>query len=544
MIAVPAQPGIQNSAYRSAGLYPCETRTASHPFSLSAMRLSDLAREVPGAILQPPADPTVSSASSDSRSITPGSIFVAITGFSSDGHDYLEAAIAAGASAVAVRAGSEGKWRTVLARRGVGVLVVPDARVALARIAAAVESYPARRLLTVGVTGTDGKTSLSHLLAHVLSAAGRKAGLVSTAECRIGESPLPDTGRFTTPEAPEVQHMLGEMVSAGCRWGVIEATSHGLALHRVDECEFDVAVFTNLSRDHMDFHGSVEDYMAAKGRLFAMLDGSAEKGIEKTAVLNSDDAASQYFRSLTGARIVTYGVLRPGDFRGVILPAEGWSSRFVLPSNGRDHREIVMRKPGLFNVYNALAAVAVASVAGIESEAVAAALESWPGAPGRMEVVHGGHPFTVVVDFAHSPDSLKRILELLRERSAGRIIAVFGCIGERDKDRRFRMGQVAADCADYTIVTDDNPYSEDRHAIIAEIASGLRFSGKRDGHDFALIPDRREAIAQALAMAVDGDAVLLAGKGHEREVHLPDSVYPCHDPDVARRVLRDLGYRG
>lgn len=338
--------------------------------------------------------------------------------------------------------------------------------------------------------------------------------------------------------------MLGEMVSAGCRWGVIEATSHGLALHRVDECEFDVAVFTNLSRDHMDFHGSVEDYMAAKGRLFAMLDGSAEKGIEKTAVLNSDDAASQYFRSLTGARIVTYGVLRPGDFRGVILPAEGWSSRFVLPSNGRDHREIVMRKPGLFNVYNALAAVAVASVAGIASEAVAAALESWPGAPGRMEVVHGGHPFTVVVDFAHSPDSLKRILELLRERSAGRIIAVFGCIGERDKDRRFRMGQVAADCADYTIVTDDNPYSEDRLAIIAEIASGLRFSGKRDGHDFALIPDRREAIAQALAMAVDGDAVLLAGKGHEREVHLPDSVYPCHDPDVARRVLRDLGYRG
>lgn len=508
------------------------------------MRLSELAREVAGATVQSPADSTVTLVSHDSRSVTTGSIFVAITGFSSDGHDYLEPAIAAGASAVAVQAGSEDKWRTVLAHGGVGVLVVSDARVALARIAAALESYPARQLFTVGVTGTDGKTSLSHLLAHVLSAAGRKAGLVSTAECRIGESPLPDTGRFTTPEAPEVQHMLGEMVSAGCHWAVIEATSHGLALHRVDECEFDVAVFTNLSPDHMDFHGSVGDYMAAKGRLFAMLDSSAQKGIEKTAVLNSDDAASRYFQSLTGARIVTYGVHRSSDFRGVILPAEGWSSRFVLPSNGGDHREIVMRKPGLFNVYNALAAAAVASVAGIESDAVAAALESWPGAPGRMEVVDGGHPFTVVVDFAHSPDSLKRILELLRERSAGRIIAVFGCIGERDKDRRFRMGQVAAECADYTIVTDDNPYSEDRLAIIAEIAAGLRFSGKRDGHDFALIPDRREAITQALAMAVDGDAVLLTGKGHEREVHLPDSVYPCHDPDVARRVLRDLGYRG
>jgi UDP-N-acetylmuramoyl-L-alanyl-D-glutamate--2,6-diaminopimelate ligase len=505
------------------------------------MRLSELARELHGASLQGEADPEISAVANDSRDVSLGSIFVAVVGLKADGHGFLKQAIAARSSAIAVQPDRRAMWAPIVAESGVPTLVVPDTRAALAQIAAALNGYPARHLRTIGVTGTDGKTSLSHLLHHVLASGGEKAGLISTAECRVGEELLPDTGRFTTPEAPEVQQMLARMVAAGCRYAVVEATSHGLALHRVDECDFDVGVFTNLYPDHLDFHGTVEDYIAAKGRLFSMLDSAARKDIGKTAVLNADDAVSARFAALTSARIVRYGVHSAAEVLAVEIAPDGWGTRFSIRAFGEE-RSVRIASPGEFNVYNALAAYAVAGVCGLEPAATIAGLERWPGAPGRMQLVEAGQPFTVVVDFAHAPESLRRLLNLARDRSSGRIIAVFGCIGERDKDRRFRMGKVAAECADYTIVTDDNPYSEDRDAIIAEIARGLRDAGKREGHDFAVIPDRREAISQAIAMAVDGDAVVLAGKGHEREVHLPGSTYQCHDPTAAREVLAELGY--
>jgi len=337
--------------------------------------------------------------------------------------------------------------------------------------------------------------------------------------------------------------MLREMVSDGCRWSVIEATSHGLALHRVDECDFDIAVFTNLYADHLDFHGTHKEYVDAKGRLFTMLDSTTQKGIEKTAVLNADDPASGEFRRLTRAQVIEYGLNAAADVRADQIAPDGWSSGFLVHAFGTE-REISMQVPGDFNVYSGLAAYAVAHAGGLDPDAAVRAIESWRGAPGRMELIEEGQPFTVLVDFAHAPESLRRVLTFMRERSAGRIIAVFGCIGERDRDRRFGMGRVAAECADYTIVTDDNPYSEDRNAIIAEIVGGLRAGGRREGHDYGVIPYRREAIAHALSMAVDGDVVLLAGKGHEREVHLPDAVYSCHDPTVAREVLEELGYVG
>jgi len=506
------------------------------------MRLTELVTHLPGAVLQGDgSDPEITDASYDSRSAAPQSIFVAVAGFKVDGHDYLKEALAAGASALALQADREQKWSSVHRESSSPVIIVIDTRQALARIAAALAGYPARRLRTIGVTGTDGKTSLSHLLHHMLSSVDEPAGLISTAECRAADRLLLDTGRFTTPESPEVQDMLAQMVNAGCRWSVIEATSHGLALHRVDECDFDVAVFTNLYADHLDFHQTLEAYISAKRRLFLMLDSAAQKDISKTAVLNADDPASESFGSLTSARIITYGLLSSADVTAEQITPEGWGSRFLVRALGIE-REIRMPVPGDFNVYSALAACSVAHAAGVGLDAAADAIETWRGAPGRMELIEKGQPFTVLVDFAHAPESLRRVLTFLRDQSTGRMITVFGCIGERDKDRRFAMGRVAAEYADYTIVTDDNPYSEDRNAIIAEIARGLRSAGKREGHDFAIIPDRREAIAQGLGMAVDRDAVLLAGKGHEREVHLPDSVYPCHDPTVARQVLRDLGY--
>jgi len=499
------------------------------------MKLKDLATHLPGTETIGPGDAEFSAVEYDSRRVKPGALFVAVPGFHADGHDYLAQAVAAGASAVLVQADRRSTWQSL----GLPRLVVGDTRAALAPAAAALFGWPARRLSVVGVTGTDGKTSLSHLVAHVLESSGERAGLMSTAENRAAGRALADSGRFTTPEAPEVQAMLAEMVEAGCRHAVLEATSHGLALHRLDCCEFDVAAMTNVGRDHMDFHRSREEYLAAKGTLFRMLDGSADKGVVKTAVLNADDPAHEYFRPLTRARAVTYGIESAADVTAADVRRDGWGMHFRLVTPAGDG-EVRLGRPGTFNVSNALAAAAIGLSLDLPLETIVRGLESWPGAPGRMERVDEGQPFTVVVDFAHAPESLSRVLADLRAAGRGRVIAVFGCIGERDRERRYAMGRVAAEQADYTYVTDDNPYSEDREAIIAEIARGLREAGKREGHDFAAVPDRREAIAQALAMAVDEDVVLLAGKGHEREVHLADGSYPCDDREVARRVLREL----
>jgi UDP-N-acetylmuramoyl-L-alanyl-D-glutamate--2,6-diaminopimelate ligase len=519
------------------------------------MLLRELAAAVTGARLIGDGDVQITSIEYDSRDARTGSLFVAVPGFKVDGHAYLGRAIENGAPAVAVQEDHEGVWRAIAEGGGADVLILPDSRRGLAQISAAFYGHPGRKLGVVGITGTDGKTSLAHLVAHVFNRSGQKAGLISTAECRIGDDPLPDTGRFTTPEAPQVQEMLAQMVEAGCEWAVIEATSHGLALHRVDECEYDIAAFTNVGRDHLDFHGGPDKYIAAKARLFSMLDESVNKGIAKTAVFNADDAASLLFGQVTKARRLRYGFdplwnvyvenCTPDGF-GSNIRINFMSLKLDLKDEDIDEGRLRLRfpKPGLFSAYNAAAAAGIALAAGLKVYEIAGALESWPGAPGRMERIDAGQPFSVIVDFAHSPDSLRRVLELLRERSRGRIIAVFGCIGERDKDRRTGMARAAAELADFTFVTDDNPYSEDRDAILQDIATGMREAGKREGHEFAVVPDRREAIAQALTMAVDEDAVLLAGKGHEREVHLGDAEYLCDDREVTRAVLRELGYKG
>jgi len=509
--------------------------TAARPFLSLAMKLTELAAHLPGAEIIGPGDAEFSALEYDSRRVRPGALFVAVPGVRADGHDYLQQAVAAGAAALLVQADRRSAWQSLALPR----LVVRDTRAALAPASAAFFGWPARRLTVVGVTGTDGKTSLSHLIAHLLESSGERVGLMSTAENRAAGRPLADSGRFTTPEAPEVQSLLAEMVEAGCGFAVLEATSHGLALHRLDGCEFDVAAMTNVGRDHMDFHRSREEYLAAKGTLFRMLDTAAGKGLAKTAVLNADDEAHAYFRSLARARAVTYGITSPADVTAADVRPDGWGSRFLLRTPAGSE-QVRLGRPGTFNVANALAAAAVGLALDLRLEAIVRGLGSWPGAPGRMERVDEGQPFTVVVDFAHAPESLRRVLTEMRSANRGRIIAVFGCIGERDRERRYAMGRVAAELADYTYVTDDNPYSEDREAIIAEIARGLREAGKREGHDFSAVPDRREAIAQALAMAVDEDVVLLAGKGHEREVHLPGGSYECDDREVARRVLREL----
>jgi len=502
------------------------------------MRLSELAR-LSGVRLIGDGEIDVTAVEQDSRLVGPGTLFVAVPGLTVDGHAYLARVVEAGAQAVAVQEDREALWRPLIEGGGADLLVLPDTRRGLAQLAAAFHGYPAKRLKVIGVTGTDGKTSLCHLLAHVFNTAGHSAGLISTVECRVGDELLPDTGRFTTPEATAVQAMLAQMAGAGCEWAVIEATSHGLALHRVDECQYDIAVLTNLSRDHIDFHGTDEDYRAAKARLFQMLDEAADKGLPKTAVLNADDPSAAFFGSQTKARALTYATAAGADVRATSIAADAHGADVSADVKG--HRlDLRVPRPGPFNVHNALAALATADAAGLDLDAAARAIETWPGAPGRMEVIDEGQPFTALVDFAHAPASLRAVLEHLRATVGGRIIAVFGCIGERDRERRPGMAAVAAELADYSIITDDNPYTEDRDAIIADVAAAMRAAGKREGHDFAVVPDRREAIAQALAMAVDEDAVLLAGKGHERTVNLAAAQYECHDPTVVRAALRSI----
>lgn len=503
-----------------------------------AITLERLRGELAGAQLFGQGDVAISSIRCDSQRATPGCLFVAVPGFRADGHDYLAQALAAGAAAAMVQADRREKWVALLSQGRVPALVVPDTRKALPLAAAALYGHPSRQMKLIGVTGTDGKTSLAHLIAHLLGCAGERVGLISTAGHLLGGRYLPNPDRFTTPEAPEVQELLSRMVEEGCGYAVLEATSHGLALHRLEACHFDIAVMTNLGLDHVDFHGSRRGYIQAKGRLFALLDEGVEKGLLKTAVLNVDDPAHGRLRRRTRARALTYGLGERAAVSAQGVEEEGWGSRFLVRTPaGAFHARI--GRPGVFNVYNALAAAAVGVALGLDLGDIARGLESWPGAPGRLELVEEGQPFGVVVDFAHAPDSLRRVLQLLRARWRGRVIAVFGCIGERERERRFPMGQVAARLADYTLLTDDNPYGEDRYAILQEIAEGLRAEGRREGLDFILVPDRREAIARALAMARKDDVVLLAGKGHEDTVYMGSTSYRCDDREEARRLLRE-----
>jgi len=500
------------------------------------MRLSQLVAEL-GAVETLGVDADVSAVCYDSRRVEPGALFVAVPGFRADGHDHIGEAAARGAVAVAVQADRPEKWRAVVEERGLAAVVVADTRRALAGLAAAFHGHPGRKVRVIGVTGTDGKTTVVHLVSHLLETAGHRCGLLSTVESQAGDRIWANESRFTTPEAPDVQALLAEAVAAGADYAVLESTSHGLTLHRLDHCEYDVAAMTNVTADHMDFHRSREEYRAAKGQLFAMLDQSTRKaGVEKVAVLNADDPASGYFRGLTSARAITYGIETPADVRAAEIRPSEWGSRFRLATSAGEE-EVALALPGDFNVYNALAAATIALSQEVASADVARGIASFSGVPGRLERIDGGQPFTVVVDFAHAPEALRRVLTFLRGRCRGRLIAVFGCIGERERPRRAGMGQAAGQLADFAILTNDNPFSEGPEAIIAEIAQGLREAGRHEGHHFVAIPDRREAIAHAFAMAVEGDIVLLAGKGHEQSITIGETVIDWDDRRVARELL-------
>lgn len=471
----------------------------------------------------------------DSREVEPGDVFVCIRGERADGHEFAASAVLRGAVALV----AEASRAAALASLNVPVAGVPDTRRTLSSIAAAHEGWPGELLTVIGITGTDGKSTTAFLTVAALERCGLTVGLLSTIESRIAGEVVPNPTRLTTQEAPYVQSLLARMVEAGCSHAVVEATSHGLALHRLDDCRFDIAVFTNLSTDHLDFHGTMDAYRAAKARLFSMLDAPTSKRVRRAAILNADDPQWRRFARATQARKVTYGLDTDADVlaRDVMLWPDGATFALATGEDRDDILEASVRLPGRFNVSNAAAAVTVAAVLGLDPMAAAAGVAACPGVPGRMERIEGG-PFEVVVDYAHTPEALDHVLTMLRPLVDGRLIVVFGCAGERARDRRSGLGAVAARRADRAILTDEDPRTEPPDLIVAEIADAMTAAGAVEGEQFERVRPRRAAIARAFDVAAPGDLVLIAGKGHESTIEWLEGAEPWDDRSVAREELQ------
>lgn len=508
----------------------------------TTVEMADLVAVVPALAMRGTGKGAVTAITYSSREVMPGACFVAIRGKWTDGHAYIPDALARGAALVVGEAPVPEDFppdRTYVR--------VADPRRELGALAAAFYGHPSHAMGIVGVTGTDGKTTTTSLIEAILAAAGHRTGLMSTVDFKIGETLRPNNTRFTTLEAPEVQRVLAEMASAGVECAVVETTSSGLELHRVHGVEYDVAVMTNITSEHLEVHGTWENYRRAKAMLFESVDPDREKelpfSVPAACVLNADDASCTYLRSFCRAPVLTYGIEHEADVRAEALQlgAEGTWFRVVFPDGAA--QDIRTPLVGRFNVSNCLAALATGYVFGLPAEVMAAALERFGGVSGRMERIDAGQPFTVVVDYAHTAESLAKVLEVLRPLTKGRLIALFGSAGDRDRVKRPHMGAAAARLADFSVITDEDPREEDAESILREIAAGAIEAGAREGERFVCVVGRREGIAKAFAMAHPGDTVLLAGKGHEQSIFIGREKLPWDDRRVAREELAALGYQ-
>ena len=466
----------------------------------------------PEAVLGSPDPVEVRDLAYDTRAVTPGAAFFCVPGEHADGHDFAEEAVEHGASVLVVERAVEPE---------VPQLVVLSSRAAMATAADVFFGEPTRELEVAGVTGTNGKTTTAYLLHAILTAAGRRPGLLGTVESRIGGEVRPVVR--TTPEAIDLQRTFREMLDAGDRSVALEASSHASVLHRLDRVRFDALVFTNLTQDHLDFHGTMEEYYVAKRRLFT---GAAPP----PAAVNIGDAwGRQLADELEKARrapLLTFGFADDAEIRPEELVLDGSGARFRA---GGIEIETSLR--GRFNVENVLGCVAAGILLDVDEDEIAAGVQALAGVPGRFEAVDEGQPFTVLVDYAHTPDSLDNVLRTARELTSGRVLVVFGAGGDRDRGKRPLMGKIAADLADVVVVTSDNPRSEQPLAIIQDILQGA-------GMNVEIDPDRSAAIARAVGLAEAGDVVVIAGKGHEQGQEIGGEKLPFDDRLVAREALR------
>ncbi|GAA3408311.1 UDP-N-acetylmuramoyl-L-alanyl-D-glutamate--2,6-diaminopimelate ligase [Paenibacillus hodogayensis] len=496
------------------------------------MKLKELAQLLTVVRTDGDMDVEITGFSMHTRTVQPGNLFVCvpgIDGFQEDRHPFAAEALRLGAAGLVVE-------------RDTGLdaptLTVRDARQAMALMACHFYGYPSAALKLIGITGTNGKTTTAHMLEAILEHAGNRTGVMGNIGLKIGGE-LVETDLINTKEPHKLQASLRQMKERGAEFGVMEVTSLGLDMGRVWGCEFRTAVFTNLTPDHLDFHGTMERYLHAKGRLFSRLGNgfSPDVAKRKFAVLNADDPATTYLSRETAAQIVTYGIEREADVMAKAVRLTPGGAEFELVSFA-GNALVKLRMVGLFNVYNALAAIACALLEQIPPALACEALERLNGVPGRMEIVDEGQPFLVLVDYAHTPDGLENALATVRGFAQGRIITVFGCGGDRDRAKRPTMGRLAALHSDRVIVTSDNPRREDPAAIMADVERGLQEAG--NGIEYELIADRRQAIRSAVALAAPGDTVLIAGKGHETYQLVQGQTFSMDDREEARKAISIL----
>ncbi len=504
------------------------------------MKCSALVNSLPRSTLSGNADVEVHAIVSDSRRVQPGDLFVAYPGVAVDGRKYISGAVAKGAVAV-VAEGDQGELQQIRAELSAltspafPVAVVPDGREALAYLSAAWHGYPSRVLRVVGVTGTDGKTTTAALTCSILQTAGYETGLISTVAAFIGEKAI-DTGfHTTTPDAPELQAYLAQMREAGAQYAVVESTSLGLAQKRLAAVDYDVAVVTNITHEHLnDHHDSFEEYRAAKRIMFEqLLTGLRKPGVPKVAVLNADDPSYEYLKAVRPDVQLSYSLQSAAaDVRAsqITHSPAGLTFTAHLPDG-----ELAIESPllGTYNVSNILAALCVACSQGVAPEAMRKGVRHVQAVPGRMERINRGQPFTVIVDFAHTPNALENALQAARSLAQRHVTVVFGCAGLRDVRKRPMMGEIAGRLADEVVITAEDPRTEPLDAIMTQIAGGVESAGGR----YVKIGDRQEAIGFALAHAQPGDVVIITGKGHERSMCFGTNEFPWSDQEAVKKVL-------
>lgn len=450
----------------------------------------------------------------NSLEVKPGNVFVCITGFKTDGHKYAADAVDRGAVAIIAERD--------MSELGVTCVICDNTRNALAMISATFYDHPERKFKLIGITGTNGKTTTTYLIKSVLESMGRRVALIGTNQNMIGAEVIPS--QHTTPDSLELMQLFSQMAEKGAEYVVMEVSSHSLALDRVSACEFDVGAFTNITQDHLDFHETMENYLKAKGILYTL---------SKAGVVNKDDEASDYLLGISKCnKMLTYGIEKDCDIKAsnVLLSEKGVSFDIVC---NNDKFNVELGIPGMFSVYNALTALSCLVSLGISIEDAVAGLRSARGVKGRIEVVETGKDFSVIIDYAHTPDGLYNVIKTIRGFCKGRIITVFGCGGDRDVSKRPKMGKIAAALSDYCVITSDNPRSEDPEKIIEQITAGLKGSD----YEYTVVINRFEAIEFALDHAKKDDIVLLAGKGHETYQILADRTIDFDEREIVRKLL-------
>lgn len=479
----------------------------------------------------------------NSAEIQPNWLFIAIPGRKLDGHNYIADALARGAVAIA---GSM-EYAALILPDTVPYVRLSNPRQAMGYLACQINGQPSRRMGVIGVTGTDGKTTTTNLIAAILDEAGFITGLTSTVDFKVGQQRIENATRFTNLEAPELQILLRQMAENGVQYAVVESTSSGLELDRLTGIEYDIAVVTNITSEHLEVHGTKERYWQAKALLFDRIDPTHAKypgpgfDVPRICVLNADDASYAFLSEHCHSPIVRYGIDNPGarvDAKNLDLRANGSSFDVQLPNGEYIHIEtpLVAR----FNVANCVAAIAAVYHLGISPHVIAAALARFPGVPGRMERIDEGQAFTVIVDYAHTAESLRQVLTVLHPLTKGRLIAVFGSAGDRDTLKRPEMGAVAAEYADWFVITDEDPRTEDAGEILEQIARGAEHAGAVRERDFICQVGRRDGIARAFAEAQPDDTVVLCGKGHEQSIFIGKEKVPWDDRLVARELLANI----